>query len=135
MDRLSAERRSWNMSRIRSKDTGPEIKLRKYLYSCGLRYRIRSKLPGKPDIVINKKTAIFVNGCFWHCHEGCNNFRVPKTRSDFWAAKLGGNVQRDKSNYSKLEAEGIKVLIVWECELEGKDSEDTMNKIYRQATT
>ena len=81
-DHLTKPKRSWNMSRIRSKNTKPEMIVRKYLYSRSLRYRIHSTLPGKPDVVINtSKTAIFVNGCFWHCHEGCANFRLPKNKN------------------------------------------------------
>lgn len=118
MDRITKDHRSWNMSRIRGKDTKPEIIVRKYMYAKGLRYRIHSKLPGKPDIVISKKrVAIFVNGCFWHAHENCPDFRWPKTRAEFWKAKLESNVARDLKNYALLEADGWHIEVVWECQL------------------
>lgn len=130
MDRLTTEKRSWNMSRIRGKNTAPEIKLRKYLYGRGVRYRLNSKMPGKPDLLIAQRIAIFVNGCFWHCHQGCSNFRIPKTRTEFWTEKLNGNVARDWTNHRKLEEIGVKVLVIWECQLEGAHSEQNMERIY-----
>lgn len=124
--------RSENMSRVKSKNTKPEIYLRKLLWHRGFRYRINYKgLPGKPDIYLPKyKTAIFVNGCFWHMHENCNLSSIPKTNRDFWEKKLRGNVKRDKKNYALLKAMGIKVIIVWGCEIKKmmKDN-DFKNKV------
>jgi len=119
-DRLSRERRSWNMSRIRSKDTKPEILMRSLLHKAGYRFRLHRKdLPGNPDIVLPKyRTVIFVNGCFWHRHNGCPEASVPKTRAAFWEAKFRNTVERDRQNTKKLEALGWRVVTVWECELE-----------------
>lgn len=115
----SAKTRSYNMSRIRSKNTKPEILVRKHLFSKGLRFRKNDKrYPGHPDIILPKyKTAIFVNGCFWHVHEGCPSFKWPKTNIDFWLKKLGTNQIRDISNYASLRESGWKVIVIWECEL------------------
>ena len=107
MDRITSEHRSWNMSRIRGKNTKPEMIVRKFLYAKGVRYRIHTKLPGKPDIVMGKrKIAIFVNGCFWHAHNNCPDFRWPKTRKEFWEAKIQGNVIRDQNNYRSYKTQG-----------------------------
>lgn len=118
-DTISAERRSWNMSRIAGRNTKPELLLRSLLHRAGFRFRLHTKdLPGKPDIVLPKyRIAIFVHGCFWHRHPGCANATLPSTRSDFWAAKLDGNVERDARNIAALEEAGWTVLIVWECDL------------------
>lgn len=105
------------MSRIHGKNTKPEIIVRKYLYSRGIRYRLHTKLPGKPDIVIKSKgIVIFVNGCFWHAHN-CPAFRLPKTRSDFWKTKIEANKARDIRNEEALNKSGWRVLTIWECEL------------------
>ena len=111
--------RSENMSRVKGKNTGPEIYLRKLLWNNGIRYRINYKdLPGKPDIYISKyKAVIFVNGCFWHMHENCKLSTIPKTNYDFWQTKLTGNVERDKLNYEKLKQQGFSVIIIWGCEI------------------
>jgi DNA mismatch endonuclease (patch repair protein) len=124
----SKEVRSYNMSRIKGKDTKPEILVRKYLFSQGLRYRLYSKkLPGKPDIVLAKyKTAIFINGCFWHGHEGCHYFVIPKTRADFWTKKINTNIQNDKIISRMLENMGWQVIIIWECELKKEKREKTL---------
>ena len=111
--------RSENMARVKSKNTKPEVYLRKLLWHRGFRYRLNYKtLPGSPDIYIPKyKVAIFVNGCFWHIHENCRYASIPKNNHDFWKNKLEGNVQRDKQNYIKLESMGINVIVVWGCEI------------------
>ena len=110
---------SENMARVKSKNTKPEIFLRKLLWHKGFRYRVNYKnLPGSPDIYLPKhKTAIFVNGCFWHMHENCKYSSIPKNNHEFWKNKLEGNVKRDKKNYAKLESMGIKVIVVWGCEI------------------
>jgi len=112
--------RSYNMSRIRSKDTKPEMVVRKFLFSKGFRYRLHVKnLPGKPDIVLAiYKTAIFVQGCFWHGHENCKYYRIPETRKKWWTKKLFQTKKNDEKNQTLLKTEGWKVIIVWECELQ-----------------
>lgn len=118
--------RSENMARVKSVNTKPEVFLRKLLWHKGFRYRVNySKLPGKPDIYIPKyNTAIFVNGCFWHMHENCKLSSIPKSNYDFWKNKLEGNVERDKKNYKELENMGIKVLVVWGCEIKEMMKDD-----------
>jgi DNA mismatch endonuclease (patch repair protein) len=113
------ETRSYNMSRIRSKDTKPEMLVRKFLFAKGFRYRVNDKkLPGKPDIVLPKyKTVIFVHGCFWHGHEGCRYYVVPKTRTEWWLEKIGRNKGNDEKKNSALREKGWKVIEIWECEL------------------
>ena len=119
------------MSRIRSKDTKPEEIVRKYLFSQGFRYRKNDvRLPGKPDIVLPKyKTVIFVNGCFWHKHEGCKYFVWPKSNAEFWKAKILGNVARDTEKHKSLEALGWRVIVVWECELKADVHDETLRKL------
>ena len=128
MDNRSKEARSRNMSRIPSKNTKPEETVRKYLFSQGFRYRKNvSQMPGKPDIVLPKyKTVVFVNGCFWHAHEGCKWFVPPKTNSEFWQKKFQYNIDRDERNYQKLKDLGWRVLIVWECEIRHGNAEDAL---------
>lgn len=118
-DRISAEHRSWNMSRIRSKDTKPEVLLRSLMHRAGFRYRLHDKkLPGKPDLVLPKyRTVIFVNGCYWHRHEGCPKATTPKTNADFWKKKFQDTVDRDARKKSELIEKGWQVITVWECEL------------------
>ncbi len=108
------------MGKIRSKNTKPEVLLRKALFAKGYRYRIHNKLlPGKPDIVLPKfKTAIFVHGCFWHFHEDCREGRIPSTNSLYWKNKLSKNVERDLKHQEALKQQGWDVLIIWECEIE-----------------
>ena len=115
----SKETRSYNMSRIRAKDTKPELLVRKYLFSKGFRYRLNvKKLPGKPDIVFTKyNTVIFINGCFWHGHENCPKARIPKTKTEWWKAKITKNQERDQQEYAALKQQGWRVLVVWECQL------------------
>lgn len=119
------------MSRIRSKNTKPEMLVRKFLFSKGFRYRLHDKkLPGKPDIILPKyKTIVFVNGCFWHGHEGCKYYIIPKTRTDWWVNKLNTNIQKDINSKQLLEKEGWTVLTIWECELKGINRETTLNFI------
>ena len=119
IDRLTPEKRSWNMSRIKGKDTRPEIALRSLLHRAGFRFRTHSRtLAGKPDIVLPKyKTVIFVHGCFWHRHEGCKYAYTPKSRQQFWQEKFSGTVARDKLKKAELQSESWQVLIVWGCEL------------------
>ena len=122
VDRLSRERRSWNMSRIRSGGTKPELVVRRAVYALGYRYKLHARtLPGKPDIAFfNRKKAIFVHGCFWHQHDAplCPYVRVPKSSLDYWMPKLSQNVTRDAQHLESLEGLGWSVLIIWECELQ-----------------
>lgn len=137
-DVKTPEERSRNMAAIKGKDTKPEIIVRKYLFSRGLRFRIQvRKLPGTPDLVLPKyKTAIFVNGCFWHGHEGCKYFRLPKSNVEFWKEKIERNIERDKESMQALFDLGWKVVRVWECELRNKaNREETLNKIYTSITS
>lgn len=119
MDTIQPERRSWNMSRIKSKNTTPERIVRSFLHRNGFRFRLHVKdLPGKPDIVLPKyKTVIEVRGCFWHRHEGCKYAYMPKTKIDFWQKKFEENTKRDIANEQTLLAAGYQVLIIWECEI------------------
>ena len=119
MDIWNKEKRSECMSRIRSKNTKPELALRKALFARGFRYRVNDKkLLGKPDIVLPKcKTVIFIHGCFWHGHEDCKYAYIPKTNTKFWIDKITSNAERDKVNAEKLTALGWNVLAVWECEI------------------
>ena len=128
------EVRSYNMSQIRSKNTKPELVVRKYLFAKGFRYRLHSKdLPGKPDIVLPKyRTVIFVNGCFWHGHEGCKYFVVPKTRTEWWLNKIGRNKQLDVENIEKLESNNWKVIVLFECELTKNNIDFSMNNIIKK---
>ena len=130
MDIWDKEKRSKVMSNIRSKDTKPEILVRKMLHSKGYRYRLHVKnLPGKPDIVLRKYNAVvFVHGCFWHLHQGCRDGTIPKTRTEYWENKLLGNKERDKKHLEALKKLGWRVLRVWECEVE-KDPQMVLNKI------
>lgn len=128
--------RSYNMSQIRGKDTKPEELVRKYLFSQGFRYRKNdSRLPGKPDIVLPKyRTVIFINGCFWHKHEGCRFFVWPKNNADFWRKKILSNVERDQRNYAELQQLGWNIIVVWECELKKELLLKTLNKIVQGIT-
>jgi len=127
----SKETRSYNMSRIRGKNTKPELLVRKFLFSRGFRYKIHDKnLPGKPDIVLPKyKTIIFIHGCFWHGHEGCRSFVIPKTRSDWWLDKINYNKIKHERSESLLTELGWKVLIIWECGLKKATVESTFSKL------
>ena len=129
MDVHDKKTRSYNMSQIKSKNTKPEEIVCKYLFSRGFRYRKNDKrYPGKPDIVLPKyKTVIFVNGCFWHKHEGCRYFVVPKSNTEFWMNKINRNAERDAENTKKLIDMGWKVVTVWECDLKKEKKENTLN--------
>ncbi len=132
-DSLSPEKRSWNMSRVHNADTSIEVKVRKFLFSKGFRFRKNDKrYPGKPDVVLPKyKTVIFVHGCFWHRHEGCKDTTTPKTRTGFWEEKFRKNVENDKLHMELLNNDGWNVIVIWECEIE-KDFDNTMNRVVRQ---
>ena len=129
--------RSWVMSRVRSKDTSPEIRVRSLIHRVGYRYRLHvGKLPGKPDIVMRKyRTVVFVNGCFWHRHPGCRQASTPKTNVDYWNEKFERNVSRAKKNHETLEQDGWRVVVIWECqtrnilELSGLLSRDPASRI------
>lgn len=125
------EVRSYNMSHIKGKDTRPEVIVRKYLFSQGFRYRKNDPhLPGKPDIVLPKyKTVVFVNGCFWHKHEGCKYFVWPKSNTEFWKQKISKTVERDKQEYKQLEDLGWHIVVVWECELKKKVQGERLERL------
>jgi len=117
MDKISKESRSLNMAKIKSKNTSPELLLRKALFAEKLRYRIHYNLPGSPDVVFpSKKLAIFINGCFWHGHK-CKNDHKPKSNEEFWDIKIKNNIKRDKKNYKKIKELGWNYYIVWECDI------------------
>ena len=123
--------RSYNMARIKGKDTKPEMLVRRFLHKNGFRYRLHVKdLPGKPDIVLPKyKTVIFIHGCFWHGHEGCKYYTVPKTRSEWWLQKITGNVNNDTKAEEILTAQGWKVLKIWGCELKNSVLENAFSQL------
>lgn len=125
------ETRSYNMSRIKGKDTKPEVLVRKFLFHNGYRYRINyKKLPGKPDIVLSKyNTVIFVNGCFWHAHENCKYFVLPKTNTEFWKKKLEANKSKDQKNIKILQSQGWNVIVIWECQLKDNKYVSTLDKL------
>lgn len=130
---MTSEQRSRCMAAIKGKDTKPELIVRKYLFSRGLRFRLYVKsLPGKPDIVLPKyKTVIFVNGCFWHGHEGCRYYRLPKTNVEFWQEKISRNIERDLRTEAEFAALGWRVIRVWECEIKTiARREETLESLY-----
>ena len=133
MDKFSKEKRSDIMSRVRGENTKPEELVRKYLFSKGFRYRKNDKrYPGKPDIVLPKYNAmVFVNGCFWHQHEGCKDFVWPKNNAEFWKEKLTRNAARDKIVEEELRLLGWNVLIIWECELKKEKRQSTLEATSR----
>ena len=134
---LTPDQRKKNMQHIRSDNTKIETILRKALWDKGYRYRKNYKdLLGKPDIVLPKyRAAVFVNGCFWHGHQGCKWFVKPKTNTDFWNAKFQYNIERDQRNYKKLEEMGWRVFIIWECEIRHGDAEMAINSLIKQIAT
>ena len=127
----SPEKRSYNMSRIKSKNTKPELLVRQFLHANGFRYRLHVKdLPGKPDIVLPKyKTVIFIHGCFWHGHDQCRYYVIPKTKTEWWLNKINGNKTKDITNIGKLKHASWKVLEIWECELKKKLREKALNTL------
>lgn len=136
-DNMTPEQRSRCMAAIKAKDTKPEMIVRKYLFARGLRYRVNNrKLPGSPDIVLRKyKTIVFVDGCFWHGHEGCKYFRMPKSNVDFWRHKIAMNIARDYANGVDLRLAGWKVIRIWECEIRPKSRrEETLSNLYSRIT-
>lgn len=144
MDKLSPQQRHNNMAAIHGKDTKPEMVVRRYLWGRGFRYRLNHpRLPGKPDIVMRKyRTCIFVNGCFWHGHEGCRYYTIPKTNTEFWVNKVKRNKERDVKVQHELAAMGWHCITIWECELKPKVREKTLeslaytlNKIFLQDRT
>lgn len=128
-DIMTPAQRHYCMSRIRSNDTKPEMIVRRFLWSHGIRYRLHRKgLPGKPDIVIMRlRTVIFINGCFWHGHD-CREYR-PKTNTDFWTSKIERNRRRDLDNGIKLRNAGYNVITIWECELSRSRRSDTLERL------
>lgn len=133
VDLMTQEQRSRCMATIRSRDTKPEMVVRRFLFSKGLRYRVNDhKLPGSPDIVLKKyKTVIFIDGCFWHGHDGCKYYQLPKTNVDFWRHKITMNIARDYSNNVDLKLAGWHVIRIWECEIKTKAKrKNTLEALY-----
>lgn len=125
-DIMTPTQRSSCMSKVRGKDTAPEVYLRKVLWAAGFRYRLESKLPGKPDIVLKKyKAVIFVNGCFWHSHTGCPKSKIPTTRKEFWTNKIAANVERDQRNIAELKKKGWRIAVVWECSIKNQENKES----------
>lgn len=122
------------MSKIKAKDTKPEILVRKALFAHGIRYRLHDKtLPGKPDIVFPKyRKIIFIHGCFWHGHEGCKYFVVPKTRTKWWLNKIGRNKENDAKSLKRLKDEGWGIIVVWECDLRPEKREQKLNSLIKE---
>ena len=135
-DAHSKETRSYNMSQIKGKNTKPELLVRKFLHKNGFRYRLHVKdMPGKPDIVLPKyKTVIFIHGCFWHGHEGCRYYVVPKTRTEWWLNKITGNTANDSKVETALIADGWNIIKIWECELKRTTIENTLTTLIASIT-
>lgn len=133
-DVMTPQQRHACMSHIRSKNTKPEKMVRQALWHHGFRYRLHVKdLPGRPDIVLPKyKTVIFINGCFWHGHDGCKDFVVPKSNTVFWLAKIGRNKDRDAYDETELNMAGWKVVTIWECELKKQLFNDTISNLFKR---
>lgn len=144
MDKITKEHRSWNMSRIKGRNTKPELIVRSLLHKMGYRFRLNGKvskkyhpkgvLPGKPDIVLAKyKTVIFVHGCFWHQHKGCVKSHIPKSNTEYWKNKLEKNVKRDIDVMKQITAIGMNSLVIWECELSNmKKIQNLVKKIQNE---
>lgn len=126
--------RSFNMSQIKGKNTKPEMLVRKFLHAQGFRYKLHDKkLPGKPDLVLPKyKTLIFIHGCFWHGHEGCRYYVVPKTRTDWWVNKININKANDTKAIKALKKDGWKIITLWECDLKRAKIEKTLSKLLQR---
>lgn len=123
------------MAAIKGKGTKPEMAVRRFLFSKGLRYRVNCRqLPGSPDIVLKKyRTVVFIDGCFWHGHEGCRFYRLPKSNADFWRQKIVMNIARDYANCVDLRLAGWRVIRVWECDIKTKEKrEETLEKLYNE---
>ena len=136
MDDLTEQQRHRSMAHNRSCDTKPEVIVRQYLFSKGLRFRKNDKrYPGKPDIVLPKyKTVVFVNGCFWHQHPNCRYASIPQTNVEYWRPKLNRNVERDKEHYMILEDMGWRVFVVWECQLKPTNRETVLQDLFKEIT-
>lgn len=134
LDFLTAEERSTRMARIHSASTKPELKLRNALWHQGFRYRINDKhLPGRPDIVLPKyRTVVFMHGCFWHGHKGCQTSHIPEINKEFWVSKIARNRERDQEVWRKLEAKGWYVIIVWECQLKKGCLDETVERVAKE---
>lgn len=134
MDVHSKETRHYNMSMIKSKNTKPEIIVRHYLFTRGFRYRINvKKLPGTPDVVLKKyKTVVFINGCFWHGHNECRKFTLPKTNTEWWLNKIKTNQVRDQQQYNLLKDMGWHVIVIWECSLHKNYASSTLENLVIQ---
>ena len=130
----SKETRSYNMSKIKGKNTKPEILVRKHIFALGFRYKLHDKkLPGKPDLVFPKyKTVIFINGCFWHGHENCKYYKVPKTRTEWWQNKINGNIKNDNAKILFLKKNEWKIIVIWECELKPDVIVKTMKNVVKK---
>ena len=128
------EQRSYNMSRIKGRDTKPEMVVRRFLHANGFRYKLHDKkLPGKPDIVLPKyRTVIFVHGCFWHGHTNCKYFVVPKTRTDWWLNKINSNIANDTKAIKALKKEGWKIINLWECDLKSLKIEKALSTLLKK---
>ena len=132
MDKLTKEQRHRCMSAIKGKDTKPELLVRKFLFSRGFRYRLNHpRLPGHPDLVLRKyRTVIFINGCFWHGHQGCKYAHLPSTNLEYWEKKIADNLERDKRKTQELERLGYRVSVVWQCQLKPKVREQNLRNLY-----
>lgn len=131
MDSITQEQRHTNMAAIHSRDTKPELLVRRFLFSKGYRYRLNHpRLPGRPDIVLRKyRTCIFIHGCFWHGHDSCRHFRIPKTNTEFWTAKIKRNRERDIEVRAKLKSLGWHTIVIWECQLKPKQRQQTLSDL------
>ena len=131
MDKMTPQQRNYAMASVRSKNTKPEILVRKYLWSHGFRYRLNNpRLPGHPDLVLRKyRTCVFVNGCFWHGHDNCKYFHLPKTNIDYWSKKIERNKERDREEQKQLAKMGWHCITVWECELKPKVRDKTLESL------
>lgn len=136
MDVHSEYVRSFNMSKIKGRDTKPEMIVRKFIHSKGLRYRLhQKKLSGKPDLYFPKyRIAVEIRGCFWHGHENCRYFVLPKTRTEWWTAKIFKTKERDYANEMRLLSEGIRTIVVWECSLKKDKINDTLKNLFYEIT-